>query len=309
MTPEQRAELRSIAEGQTKTKRRTLLPSPPPAAGTPAQELKAWLSGVLGLGNDPIADLQRFGRHDDAPVVVTLRSGLRIAYPRQADTFNPDVLVRRVILVTGAEVPPYARADALAIASAFVRAAELRGEDDDRAEARELGRSFLHEATQLAPEDMSTPEGRYGGLRALLGWRHPEPTPWLTVAQRAAVLVDHEGAQYVRVGEFAAHVRGIAGHAVPWKTLHGRMAEVGWDYPSELQQRQPRGTAKVKAHVYRVPAGWDDDEGDEHAVDAALDPCTPVYGHIAHARPACARTRVGAGYTRGRGYKLAGHVG
>ena len=108
------------------------------------------------------------------------------------------------------------------------------------------------------PEDMSSPEGRYRALRALLEWRHPEGYPGMSVAQRAAVVRDTHGMLHVRVSQFAAHVRAIAGKPVPWEALHSRMSEVGWLYPRELQQRQPRGDGKVKLHLYRVPPAWDD---------------------------------------------------
>ncbi len=230
MNPDQHAELRNIAESR-QGKRRSLLPSPAPAAGVPPQELMAWLTVALGLGSDPIANVTRFGRHDDARLVATLRSSQRIVFDRQADAFNADILVRRVILVTGAEVPAYTRADALVIAATLVRAADLACEGDDRAEARDWARTFLHEATELLPEDTATPEGRYRILRTLLEWRHPEPHPGMSIAQRAAVVRDHEGALLVRVSQFAAHVRGVAGKPVPWHTLHSRMTEVGLAVP------------------------------------------------------------------------------
>jgi hypothetical protein len=151
MNPEQRAEIRSIADGRQGKQRRTLLPSPTPPAGSPAPELMGWLTVALGLGGDPIVGVTRFGRHDDARLVATLRSGQRVVYDRQADCFNADTLVRRVILVAGAEVPSYARADALVIAATLVRAADLIDEGDDRAEARDWGRTFLDEATVSSP--------------------------------------------------------------------------------------------------------------------------------------------------------------
>jgi hypothetical protein len=107
---------------------------------------------------------------------------------------------------------------------------------------------------------MTTAEGRYRALCTLRDWRHPELHPGLSATQRGAVLPDTGGTLYVRVSQFGAHVRGMAGRPVPWGTLHSRMLEVGWRYPTELQQRQARGTGKVKLHVYPIPQGWDDGE-------------------------------------------------
>lgn len=240
-------------------KAQTLLPSNPPPAGTPSGEVLQWLTVAFALGGDPITAVTRFGRHDDAPLVIALRSGGRIRYDRQADVFNADALVRRVVLSTGAETPAYGKADTHRIAGAVVRAAEIVEQADDRAEARDWARTFLEVAHHLDElHDMDTPAGRYAGLLTLRDWRPTNAAPYATAAERAAVLHDTRGRQYVRVSAFAAHVRALAGRPISWPTLHGRMAEIGWRGGFELEQRQPRGDKKVKLHVYGVPAGWTD---------------------------------------------------
>ncbi len=262
MNPEQRAELRNLAE-ERQPKRRTLLPSTAPAAGIAPQELMQWLTIVLGLGGDPIVGVTRFGRHEDNRLVVTTRSGGRIVFDRQAEMFSADVLVRRVVLATGAEVPPYQRGDAFTIAATLVRAADLVCEDDDRTEARDWALTFLHAATELLPrEDMGSPAGRYAGLCRLLDWKHPDVTPWMTVAERSAVLPARDGSTYVRVNDFAAHVRQMAGRSMAWGLLHSRMREIGWEHLGRLEQRQPHGSSKAKLNVFRLPPDWDD-QGDE----------------------------------------------
>jgi hypothetical protein len=260
---QQRAELRNIAEGRQGKQRRTLLPSPAPLAGAPAEELMGWLTVALGLGGDPVAQVMRYGRHDDARLVATLRSGLRVVFDRQAEMFSADVLVRRVVLATGAEVPPYQRGDAFTIAATLVRAADLVGEDDDRTEARDWALTFLHAATELLPrEDMGSPAGRYAGLCRLRDWKHPEALPWMTVAERSAMLPATNGSTYVRVSDFAAHVRQMAGRSMDWGLLHSRMREIGWEHLGRLEQRQPHGSSKVKLTVFRLPPNWDDQGGE-----------------------------------------------
>lgn len=252
----------AIGAPAARAKRKSLLPAPPPPVGAPQAELTAWLTVALALDADAVANTTRYGRHDDARLVITLRSGRRVVYDRQADIFNADALVRRVVLSTGAATPPYGKADAQAIAGALVRSADLVEQDDDRAEAREWARTFLEAAIEVTPEhDLSTPAGRYAGLMALRDWHRAHLEPWMSAAERAAVLRDVEGHRYMRVSAFAAHVRGIAGRPIAWGALHGRMAEIGWQGPHELEQRQPAGDQKVKLHVYVVPASWE--TGDE----------------------------------------------
>lgn len=250
----------ALSQTRATTKRRSLLPSDPPPPGTPRAQLYAWLTVAFALGADPIETVTRFGRHDDARLVIRLRSGGRIVYDRQADIFNADALVRRVVLSTGAETPGYGKPDAHRIAGAIVRAADLVEEDDDRAMARDWARSFLEAANDVGPvQDMTTPGGKYAGLSALRDWRHPDP--YAKGALSAGVLADTRGNRYVRVGAFAAYVRGeeTGGRGISWTNLHGRMIEVGWTGPYELEQRQPQGTQKVKLHAYIVPAGWEDE--------------------------------------------------
>lgn len=249
----------SAQAAQAGGKRRSLLPSDPPPPGSGRGQLHGWLTVALALGADPIDRVTRFGQHDDARLVVVLQSGKRIVYDRQADVFNADALTRRVILSgTGAEIPSYGKADAQRIAGALVRAAELVEEADDRSQARDWAHSFLAAASVIgSPQDMSTPMGRYAALCGLRDWRHPDPRA--EGADAAGVLTDTRGNRYVRVGIFAAYVRGDGGRGVAWATLHGRMLEIGWTGPFELEQRQPKGTAKAKLHAYIIPAGWEDE--------------------------------------------------
>lgn len=237
------------------------LPSPAPGAEQPASDQLEWLTIALGLADDPVVEVTRFGRRDDARLVLTVRTGDRVVYDHQADIFKPDVLVRRVVLVKGATLPSYTKADAQAIATVLVRVADLTQDDDDRAETRDWARSFLDAAHRIECDEMSTPQGRYAGLAQLRAGRpgphNPYPGP---PAERAAVLLDvASGKRYLRTSHFGAHVRWVAGHPISWATLHSRMAEIGWAN-DELEQRQPRGDDKVKLHAYIVPAGWDGDE-------------------------------------------------
>lgn len=245
------------ARGPGKTK--SLLPTQPPPPEAPAPDLCEWLTAALNLRADPIVAVVRYGRSDDARLVATLRSDQRIVYDRQADCFQPDTLIRRVVLVAGAQPPAYGRADALAIATSFIRAAELKDDTDDRLEARDWGRTFLEEAQPLGPHDFSTPEGRWRGLCALREWRPAIDHPMHPPAQRAGALHTEDGTVLVRVNHFAAHVRATTGRAHAWGELHTRMIEAGWEHRGEVQQRNPHGRpGKTKLRLYAIPAGWDD---------------------------------------------------
>ncbi len=255
-TPAQLADAKAAKAGR---KPRTLLPSPPPDEAAPAGEHAAWTTIALNLA-DPITDVRRYGRHEDARMVAELRSGARITFDRQAEAFDPRILVRRVVLASGATVPHYNAADAQAIATALVRAADLLDHDDDRSEAREWGRTFLAAARPNLVTVASTASaaGRYEALAALAGWTPPASLPpHAPPADRSPLVADADGLRLARTSDVAAHVRGLAGRPIAWAALHGRMAEVGWEHRGEVQQRQPSGGRKIKAHVYAIAAGWE----------------------------------------------------
>lgn len=242
-------------------RKKRLLPSPAPAPGAPRDELAQWLTVVLALGENPVASVARYGRHVDARMVLVLRDGQRVTFERAADAFEANKLIQLVMVATGAQLPPYGREEALQIAGSMIRLSELLAEDDARGEAIEWGRSFLQGAKANAVEatDFATPRGRWEALCILSDWKPPaELPPYAPAAERAALVIDGaSGARIVRTSDFAAHARGCAGRPLSWSGLHGRMVEVGWDHRGELQQRQPNGQGKRKAHIYVVPAGWE----------------------------------------------------
>lgn len=251
------------AEGKPARKSRSLLPSPAPPPGTPLGEVAAWLTVALALCTDPVTSAVRFGRHEDGRLVLVLRSGQRVTFEHTADAFDARRLVRIVMAATGAQVQPYAYADALHIAGCIVRLAELRGEADERDEARDWGRSFLSAAARNTIEvaDFATPAGRYEVIAALVRWQPPgDVAPYGPHAERSPIVLDTAtGDRLVRTSDFAKHARGEHGRALSWAALHGRMGEVGWDHLGEVHQRQPLGHQRVKAHAYRVPAAWEDE--------------------------------------------------
>lgn len=243
----------------SKPRSRSLLPSDPPPPGASSRELMAWLTVVFHLGGDPIAAIKRWGTRDDGRLIVYLRSGKRIVWDRQAEILDNKTLVKRVILAGFADTPSYGTNDGDQISRVVIRAADVVELTDDLAETSEWARSFLEAAHHLDEvHDMRTAAGKYAGLCALRDWRRVDAYAGMPAADRAAVLHDTDGRQYVRCAAFAAHVRGMASRPVAWDALHGRMAEVGWLGPFELEQRQPAGNAKVKLHAYVVPAGWED---------------------------------------------------
>jgi len=249
-------------KGKPATRGKSLLPSPPPAPGSAREEERAWLTVALHLGAaDPLESVERYGNHVDARTVLVTKSARRITFERTADIFDASKLVQVVMTATGAQLPPYNKADAQQIAGSIIRLSDLLAEDDLRGEATGWGLSFLDGAAANARDasDFASPTGRWEVLSMLANWKPPSDLPPYTpAAQRSALVIDGAtGDRIVRTSDFAAHARGETGRPLSWPALHGRMVEVGWDHRGEVQQRQPNGHGKVKAHVYVIAAGWE----------------------------------------------------
>jgi len=228
--------------------------------GADRAALQAWATVALGLGADPVSDVTRFGRHEDARLVITLKSGARIVFDRQAEVFDAPILRRRVIIATGATLPYYGPPDVQTIATALMRMSEIADEDDDRHEARDWADSFLAAASRnvIDVSDFGTPEGRWEALNALVSWKSPADLPaYAPAAERAVIVKDATGKRIVRTSDIAAHVRGQTGRPIVWASLHSRVIEIGWEHPGQVQQRQPNGHGKVKARIYVIPPGWE----------------------------------------------------
>lgn len=255
------AELRDAKPAEGKKKTRSALPSKPPPPGAPREEEAGWLTVALHLGADPLQAVERYGSHVDARTVAVTKSGRRITFERTADVFDANKLVQTVMTATGAQLPPYSKADAQQIAGSMIRLSDLLAEDDLRGEAIGWGQSFLQgaAANAVTASDFATPHGRWEALSLLVMWKpDTELPPYTPAAQRSALVIDGAtGDRLVRTGDFAAHARGEAGRPLSWAALHGRMVEVGWHHQGEVQQRQPDGNGKRKVHVYVVPAGWE----------------------------------------------------
>lgn len=244
--------------GRKRKAAQTLLPSDPPAE---VSELSPWLTEVLGLADDPVASAVRYGRHDDARMVVCLHSGRRIVFDKQAEAFNPPILRRRISIATDGKIPPqhYKERDVETIAACMIRLAETTEEADDRAEASDWADSFLSAAVVVPVADLSTPEGKYAAVCALNAKR-PSADDRLPIAERSWIVLSEEnGDQWVRVGDMAEHVRRCSGRPIGWPQLHGRLIEIGWQHLGKVHRRQPKGTGRAKASVYEIPGTWDDE--------------------------------------------------
>jgi hypothetical protein len=247
-------------KGRAPRQPKTLLEEKPPPPSASHEAAAAWLTGALRVRSDPVAGVIRYGRHEDARTVIVLRSGLRITFDRARDLFDARILVRRVVIATGGQVPAYAYADAVQIATVAIRLAELEADNDDREEAREWADDFLiiAERNTLEVEEFSTPTGRWCALSDLRAWKPPLDLPtYAPAAERSVILLDKRtGDRYVRTSDFAAHVRGHHGVRVSWGVLHSRMEEIGWRHLGEVQQRQPQTSRHAKVHLYEIPAMW-----------------------------------------------------
>lgn len=267
-----------------------VLPEAPPT-DAPLADVLAWLTLALKLPT-PVDRVERYGCHVEARTVVVLADGRRITFERHRDVFDPKLLLRTVVTMTGADLLAMPQAAANAIGGAITRAGKLLAEHDDRAEARDWAQQFLDLAAPNTIEvgTIATAEGRYEALRAL-GTPVPSVEPYAPPAARARlVLVADTGERLARVSDVAAHVRGLTGRPVGWTALHSRLIEAGWDHRGEVEQRQPGGTGRARQHVYAIP----------HDLETPTSaPCPPV-----SPRSTRARARAGA-----RASDLPGHEG
>ena len=258
----EKAQARREAENTSGSRAKSKLPSDPPEQDVTTTVLAAWTSIALGLGGETAIDSAvRYGRHLDARMVLTLRSGQRVTFDRQGDIFEPRKLTQNVIAATGATIPHYQAADAQKIATALIRMSDLAAEDDDRAEAHDWADTFLAAANRntIDVASFTSPEGRWEALTVLTNWKTPDDLPhWAEPAERAVIIRDGTGRRLVRVNDVGAHVRGQSGRPIPWPSLHSRMVEIGWEHRGQIQQRNPNGTGKLKARVFAIPADWDD---------------------------------------------------
>jgi len=259
------ADLQAAAKGKPATRGKSLLPSPPPDPdGSTREEKRAWLTDALHLGADPLGSVERYGKHVDARTVLVTESARRITFERAADIFDASKLVQVVMTATGAQLPPYNKADAQQIAGSVIRLSDLLAEDDLRGEAIGWGQSFLDGAAANAIDasDFASPEGRWEVLCLLTMWKPTEELPpHAPAVMRSPLVIDGAtGTRILRTSDFAAHARGEAGRPMKWEALHGRMVEVGWDHRGEVEQRQPRGQGRRRCHVYAVAAGWEGGE-------------------------------------------------
>jgi hypothetical protein len=203
---------------------------------------------ALGLDADPIAEVKRWGRHEDSRLVVTLRSGRRIVFDHARDVFEVRMLKRRVVLATDGQAnPTFKRGEAENVAVELIRLANVTADHDDRVEAADWADRFLCEHETRMPEvaDFSTVAGRYEVLSIIQ-------------SRRAAVVLDvSTGARIVSVSAMGRFVRSEGGPPISWSTLHSRLEEVGWRHLGEVQQRQPSGRGRRKARVYLAPPDED----------------------------------------------------
>lgn len=255
------ADLKAAANGKGAARRepKSQLTSPPPDKDANPDEFAAWLTANLKLDDNPVVAAEQYGRHEDARLVLLLGSGLRVTFERAQDAFDAARLVRVVMIATRTQMPAYAKPDAHKIAWAILRLASLHAEDDARSEAREWGRTFLAgaQANTFEVADLGSPAGRYEALSILRGWTSDAPA-YTPAAERSPLILDvSTGARWARTSDVGAHVRGPHGVAIKWGTLHSRFVEVGWEHLGQVEQRQPKGRGRIKAHLYAIPPGWD----------------------------------------------------
>ena len=215
----------------------------PNVADLVPEQLRRQLLDDLGLDpRNPVAEVKRWGAHEDSRLVITLRDGTRIVFDRARDVFEAPIVRRRVALATNGAAVPNPKAKAVEVAVRIIRLASIEQAADDRDEAAAWADDFL-EAHARTVVDVATFSSAAGKREVLSAIR----------SGRSVVRVADTGDLYVSVSPFGAHVRSVFGVQISWSALHSRMVEIGWDHLGQVAQRSGIGAGILKARLYRVP--------------------------------------------------------
>lgn len=219
----------------------------------------ARLTTALNADHDPVVNVVRLGLHEDAALIVTLRSGAEIRFERQAEMFLPDAIARRASLV-GLRVKLVTKAGALAFAQDLIAQATVQAETSVRLENRAMLRRFLFGVLTAGHVELFASDDSAARFRAfdqmqryLIG-----PDGYTPAIARAVALVDSvTGTRYLRVTDFALFVREERGKGASYPVLHSLALEAGWLWHGELVQRGP-GDVRARINPYLVLHGWED---------------------------------------------------
>lgn len=224
-----------------------------------AARLLADLAERIGAADVGIERIVRYGRHEDATLVIELGNGHEVRFDRQAELFVPAIVMRRAALA-GCDVKHLTAPKTLALAKQVLDHAELVADDEARAQHRRALGRFLGGAENAGTRifgDLRDRHVRYERFRELRDHR-PLEDGFTPPEALAIVLVDTAaGDRYVRVHDVARWFRHDMRAPMPWATLHSIAVEAGWRHPGELWQRRPGDDARVRINPYVVAADWE----------------------------------------------------
>jgi hypothetical protein len=236
------------------------LPKPWPREDDPPVLFAKWLTELWNAADDPFTGGARYGTSGKEPIELQRGSGRTVHWDTQTLLHSSKTLQEPLIYqgIKPRKLTPY---EAQIVAWAITRLCDLLADLDDTDEAREWWHSYL-EQRQVRDIDRSDALALRGAL-----------ADWQSVAAKYAgdprnsemvhILRDRDtGELLVRRGDFTDHVRRLLHSSLPWKELHGRVRELGWQL-DRIQQRTPDRTGYVQARVFVIPPDRQPDDDDD----------------------------------------------
>ncbi len=236
------------------------------AAEPAAEDLAAWLTGQLGLGDVglQVTGANVFGRGPNASVDLHLSDGSRMTFDRFGDVAKPAALSAYVATMVGL-YRPFKGPQAGKIAAAISKLARHHAEASADDAASEWGAEYLRVARKLEV-DLGHQGDRWHAF-SVLGELSPasdagEDRSAHALAAASCVLIDSAtGERLVRTGWFQAYVKREVGGLYSPAALAVQMQRVGWlrrNSEGRVKATCPTDGRHLGWSFYTVPAGWED---------------------------------------------------
>ena len=237
------------------------LPSWIPGEDDSAARFALWLNEIWGLEErDPFVSGERYGKHGDAAIVLVRQSGQRIRWTHQTTLQKPGGLQGVLISECGIRPKHFSVNDAMLIAWAITRLADLRADLDPLDEAVVWWQRYV----DTRPIVTGDPADDRGWRVLLHRWQqarqHDEIRSPTSPRETFIVIGARDGVRYVRREDYAEHARSMVRGGLSWPTLNSRLAEVGWRQARFQKRATAAGAPYVEARLYVVPANWPETE-------------------------------------------------
>ena len=242
-----------------KAKANGRLPGWTPDESDPAGQFAAWLNEVWELEDrDPFVGGERYGKHGDAAIVLIRESGQRVRWTHQSTLQKPAGLQAVLMSECGIRPRQFTVNDAMLIAWAITRLADLRAELDP---LEELAVWWLR-YVDTRPTVLGNPDDDRNWRMLLAEWQqarsHDEIRSQTSARETFIVVDERDGVRYVRREDYAEHARSMVRGGLSWPTLNSRLAEAGWQQTRFQKRATAAGAPYVEARLYVVPASWPD---------------------------------------------------